>query len=99
MRLITKINIHFGIILAALMVMVFTFTQHFFQKELETQMKSSLDVTYESFKLTLEQIFNEQKMKALNKPIRTLSASLPRTGSLRCSTIICHWQPKIIISI
>lgn len=64
LRLITKLNIFFGIILVFLMVMVFTFTQSFFQKELEAQVETSLRVTYESFKLTLDNIFKEQQMKA-----------------------------------
>lgn len=70
MRLITKINIYFGIILVALMVAVFTFTQYFFHKELSAQTESSIRVTYESFKLSIEKIFNEQEMKVLTQTKR-----------------------------
>lgn len=70
MRLITKINIYFGIILVALMVMVFTFTQFFFSKELSAQTEASLRVTYESFKISVENIFNEQTMKVLTQTKR-----------------------------
>ena len=72
MRLITKINIYFGIILVALMVMVFTFTQYFFHKELSAQTEASLRVTYESFKLSIEKIFNEQEMKVLTQTKRDI---------------------------
>jgi sensor histidine kinase regulating citrate/malate metabolism len=64
MRLITKINIYFGIILIILMVSVFLFTHHFIQKELQAQMESSLRITYESFKLTIDYLIKEQKTRA-----------------------------------
>ncbi|HYH03693.1 MAG TPA: ATP-binding protein [Bacillota bacterium] len=65
MRLITKINIYFAIILAVLMVAVFNFTQHFFQKELEAQMEDSLQITFESFKIAVTNLLDEQEGKAL----------------------------------
>jgi signal transduction histidine kinase len=60
MRLISKINLYFGIILMILMISVFIFTNHFFQKELESQVEKSLQVTYQSFKITADNIINEQ---------------------------------------
>lgn len=60
MRLITKINLYFGIILIILMISVFIFTNYFFQKELDRQVEKSLQVTYQSFKITIDNIINEQ---------------------------------------
>jgi sensor histidine kinase regulating citrate/malate metabolism len=67
MRLITKINCYFGIILIVLMVAVFVFTRFFIQNELLNQTKRSLQVTYESFKLTLQNINigTEQEARAV----------------------------------
>jgi two-component system CitB family sensor kinase len=64
LRLITKINIYFAIILTVLMLAIFSFTQYFFQKELEAQMENSLQITYESFKLTIANLVDEQASKA-----------------------------------
>ncbi len=60
MRLISKINLYFGIILIILMFSVFIFTSHFFQKELERQVEKSLQVTYQSFVITIDNIIKEQ---------------------------------------
>ncbi len=64
MRLISKINLYFGIILIILMISVFIFTNHFFQKELERQVEKSLQVTYQSFKMTVDNIITEQKTRS-----------------------------------
>jgi sensor histidine kinase regulating citrate/malate metabolism len=56
MRLITKINSYFAVILILLMASVFVFTHFFIQKEFQNQVENSLQVTFESFKLTLENI-------------------------------------------
>ncbi len=74
LRLITKINIYFGIILMILMFSVFMFTQYFFQKELEEEAQGSLRVTYQSFKLTLDNIISEQKFKASAQTRREIFA-------------------------
>jgi sensor histidine kinase regulating citrate/malate metabolism/uncharacterized protein YebE (UPF0316 family) len=67
MRLITKINIYFGIILILLMASVFIFTDFFVQKEFQGQVENSLQVSCEGLKLTLANIniINEQQAKAL----------------------------------
>ena len=65
MKLISKLNLFFGIILIVLMISVFIFTDHFFQKELERQVEKSLQVTYQSFKITLDNIINEQVTHSL----------------------------------
>ncbi|NLY74639.1 MAG: sensor histidine kinase [Firmicutes bacterium] len=65
MKLISKLNLFFGIILIVLMISVFIFTDHFFQKELERQVEKSLQVTYQSFKITLDNIINEQVTRSL----------------------------------
>lgn len=72
MRLITKINSYFGIILIILMASVFLFTHHFIQKELEAQMENSLQVTYESFKLTIDYIIKEQQARATGQTKRDI---------------------------
>jgi sensor histidine kinase regulating citrate/malate metabolism len=72
LRLINKINIYFAVILAVLMFAVFIFTQYFFQKELEAQMENSLQVTYESFKITLDNLAAEQELKADSQSKREL---------------------------
>lgn len=65
MRLISKINLYFGIILIILMISVFIFTNYFFQKELESQVEKSLQVTYQSFKITIDNIINEQITRSI----------------------------------
>jgi sensor histidine kinase regulating citrate/malate metabolism len=72
LRLVNKINIYFAIILAVLLFAVFIFTQYFFQKELEAQMENSLQVTYESFKITVENLVAEQELKADSQSKRDL---------------------------
>lgn len=72
MRLMTKINIYFGIILAALLIMIFAVTHYFFQHELELQTNESLAVMRQSFKLTIEKIFNEQYLKILTQAERDI---------------------------
>ena len=69
MRLITKINSYFAVILILLMASVFIFTYFFIQKEFQTQVENSLQVTFESFKLTLENIniIKEQESKAFTQ--------------------------------
>jgi PAS domain S-box-containing protein len=66
MRLITKINSYFAGILILIMATIFVFTHFFIQKEYQTQVENSLQVTFESFKLTVENItiINEQEAKA-----------------------------------
>ncbi len=66
MRLITKINSYFAGVLLLLMAAIFVFTHFFIQKEYQTQVENSLQVTFESFKLTVENItiINEQEARA-----------------------------------
>jgi sensor histidine kinase regulating citrate/malate metabolism len=66
MRLITKINSYFAVILILLMASVLVFTHFFIQKEFQAQVENSLQVTFESFKLTLENssMIKEQEAKA-----------------------------------
>ncbi len=64
MRLSTKINLYFGIILIIVMLAVFLFNQYFFQKELEAETQDSLRVTYQSFIVTIDNMIKEQRYKA-----------------------------------
>lgn len=48
-----------------LMISVFIFTNYFFQKELESQVEKSLQVTYQSFKITIDNIINEQITRSI----------------------------------
>jgi sensor histidine kinase regulating citrate/malate metabolism len=57
LRLITKINSCLAVILTVLMLAVFSFSQYFFKKELkelEAQMKNSLQIAYEGLKITTD---------------------------------------------
>lgn len=62
-RLVTKINIFFIAIIAILMMIVFAFTINYFHNQLDKRAEGSLAVSYDSFLITLNNIYTEQLMK------------------------------------
>ena len=88
MRLISKINLYFGIILIILMFSIFNFTNHFFQKELESQLEKSLQVTYQSFKITIDNIITEQKNRS---EVQTKRDIIGLTTRDRLTTVLHYY--------
>ncbi|HBF39567.1 MAG TPA: hypothetical protein DDW50_19890 [Firmicutes bacterium] len=90
MRLITKINSYFAGILILLMASIFVFTHFFIQKEFQVQMENSLQVTFESFKLTLGNIniIKEQEAKAF---LQTRGDVIGIAARDHLASVLCYY--------